>query len=219
MSLKFVFKKLIENNLLYNVRKGLNRVFETAIIYYYDLRKFNFEGLELPSGYTFQYVDQLNIDLVKSYCTKYRHSEYFEETVIPRLRDNNVVGISAIYNNSEIAMMGWILLDPPKSKHILRYPYSKSTFYPMDGFVSPEHRGKRLHKYSIDVRFKVAKEKGKEKGYGSVYSFNKPAISDNDKYGKRVGIVLIIKYPFKFSINIYKIKNINLYFNKHRSIK
>jgi len=188
-----------------------------GIIYEYRISnlQLNSNELPLPKDYSFQLAHLLPKAMLQEFSRCNRKKGQFEKTILPNLSNSdNVKGICILYGNTEIASLGWVYFSLDGCEMVEKYPFTENTFYPMDGFVAISHRGKGLHRLCVQKRFQVAKEAGKDIGYGIVYIENIPAIKDNDRLGKRIGRVYKMKL-FNSTVNIYKPSRLYLLTKKH----
>lgn len=200
------------------IKKMSRTIVPLCHIYEYNLENYDFEkfSFDLPEGYTFKYAKDIPLDQLEDFAIKYRKEGYYSDVILKNLSNPNVKGFSIIFEEKEIAMLSWLYLKLNTNKNgIQKTPTNKQIFYPMDGWVVKHHRGHRFHKFSIYKRFWEAKKMEKKFGYGFVYTSNKPALKDNDKFGNRIGLSFKINYPFKTTFNIYKPSHWGLYFKKH----
>ena len=187
-----------------------------AIIYEYNLIELNHLASEpLPDGYKFKMVDEVPTQMLSSFSDTNREQGQFARTILPNLQTPQVSkGLCIVYLDKEIASLGWVYFCLSHLNVKEHYPISKSVFYPMDGFVAKIHRGKGLHRRCVAERFAIAKKTGKHLGYGIVFFDNAAAIKDNDRLGKRIGVVFkLIGSRIRF--NLYIPSRLHLYLLEH----
>ncbi len=198
-------------------RKVRDSVSLHGVIYEYRLDEMESEkdtGV-LPDGYTFKPAGEVSLEVLKTFSTCNREPGQFERSILTNLSTpDRAKGLCIMFENRGIVSLGWVYFFPPGSSRGEKYPSGQDVFYPMDGFVVKEHRGKGLHRQCVRERVRIAGQNGKKTGYSIVYIDNVPALKDNDKLGRRIGKVYRIKSAGK-TVNLYIPSRWYLYFRKH----
>lgn len=112
-------------------------------------------------------------------------NEEKKKLYVKRFANPNAKAYGVIVDG-ELAYSTWILYGEVIIQNRFRYPLSNKVALLLDSYTHPKYRGMGLHNYMNVWRLYKMKEKGVEKVFGVVLSYNRPAIKTQTKSGLRV---------------------------------